>query len=517
MKKFLWILLILVLLLCALFTALILFYGKNRSFAEAVDDFVRSHKPRVVQEADEVKKDDPVKETVTVTKSTEESAAGEAAVETTEEIPAGDPVNGNGLIAVPGGYTAPSESDLDIPEDLLSLTGLGNIDFTPVTVSDEEAERIEKEVPVGPTGDDLDFDPRFYPYYSFLDEQGKHLYRQMYAHINENSPSFQSVERDISEEALANVFFAVTYDHPELFWLSNGYQGKYTHNGEILELDLLFNQTASDIESARDKFESAVNSIVSAAQGSDYEKERFVHDELARRFLYRFNSLDQSAYSGLVNNQTVCAGYAKSYSRILTLLNIPCYVCVGNAGEPHAWSVVCLDGDYYNVDVTWDDTEKGRGFNYNYFNKTDADYGSSHIRQELSVYLPPCNGTKYRGLEPEEEEEAEDRAEEDTGNNDGNPTLESMGYSEDDVLRNAEDYYNLIRDRMNANGRGEYSVQIPVDDNTVHAIDNAYNSEFKARVVTPYCDENDADVSVMFDASPLAGGYWNTVTKIIVY
>ena len=33
---------------------------------------------------------------------------------------------------------------------------------------------------------------------------------------------------------------------------------------------------------------------------------------------------------------------------------------------------------------------------YDYFNKTDADFASTHVRQNLSVYLPACNGTAYR-------------------------------------------------------------------------------------------------------------------------
>ena len=52
-----------------------------------------------------------------------------------------------------------------------------------------------------------------------------------------------------------------------------------------------------------------------------------------------------------------------------------------------------LDGVWYNVDVTWDDAAAIR---YDYFNKTDADFASTHVRQNLSVYLPACNGTAYR-------------------------------------------------------------------------------------------------------------------------
>lgn len=91
-----------------------------------------------------------------------------------------------------------------------------------------------------------------------------------------------------------------------------------------------------------------------------------------------------------------CAGYARAFQYILQKLSIPCYYCTGHAGEEHAWNIVALEEDYYNVDVTWDDTDQ---ISYDYFNKTDADYAKTHVRTNLSVNLPPCNGTAYRNME----------------------------------------------------------------------------------------------------------------------
>ena len=85
----------------------------------------------------------------------------------------------------------------------------------------------------------------------------------------------------------------------------------------------------------------------------------------------------------------------------MTQLGIPCYMCEGYAGEAHGWNIICLDGEYYNVDLTWDDADPGE-IRYNYFNKTDADYGFTHIRRGLSTYLPSCNGEKYRDHDPGE-------------------------------------------------------------------------------------------------------------------
>ncbi len=97
-----------------------------------------------------------------------------------------------------------------------------------------------------------------------------------------------------------------------------------------------------------------------------------------------------------MDHSSVCAGYSRAYQYILQKLGIPCYYCTGSSGEDHAWNIVKLDDGYYNVDVTWDDTDPAT---YDYFNKTDSDYAGTHVRKSLSVYLPACNGMKYRNLE----------------------------------------------------------------------------------------------------------------------
>ena len=122
-------------------------------------------------------------------------------------------------------------------------------------------------------------------------------------------------------------------------------------------------------------------------------------------------------------------------------LGIPCYYCTGYAGEAHAWNIVALDDGYYNVDATWDDSGGGR---YDYFNKTDTDYADSHIRQELSVYLPPCNGSVYRNLERNPEDNSL-------------RSIADFGMAEDQVLTDMDSYYRDCYDQILQNGKGSYT------------------------------------------------------------
>lgn len=344
-------------------------------------------------------------------------------------------------------YIAPAESDIVVPEQVAGRSGYRQVQDDAQQVDDSVAGDIQNRLDVGNTGDGLDFNAVYYPYYAMLDDKGKHIYRQIYANANAIYPTFMPVE-DVTSKQLRNIFAAVYNDHPELFWLETVYACKYKRTGQCVEIDLEFNRTAQELDSAKEKFNSQVGMIAEGAQNlpDQYTKEKFVHDALLERISYNARAeMNQSAYSALVNGETVCAGYARAFQYILQQLGIPCYYCTGFAGESHAWNIVALDDGYYNVDTTWDDTDGG---NYDYFNKTDEDYARSHIRQELSIYLPPCNGQVYRT--PEESRETE---------YDGRRSLAETGLTEAQVFTDMSGYYTNCYDQVITNGMGHYSFR----------------------------------------------------------
>lgn len=323
----------------------------------------------------------------------------------TEETGEGQTVgNGNRNISVtlpngmPGemnGYVAPSMDQMQIPEDVSGKTG-----FTPVQpeeeqIPDQEAQNLEETLGSGETGEGLSFSAEEYPYYQMLSENQQSVYRQIYANAQNLTEKF-APEKTVSASDVKTAFEAVIGDHPEMFWLETGYSSKYLANGQCVEIDLKYNSTADDLESAKQRFDAAAQNLIAGAASldSNYEKEKYVHDALASAVAYDLTAdMNQSAYSALVNGKSVCAGYARAYQYLLQQLGIPCYYCTGYSGGNHAWNIVKLEDGYYNVDVTWDDAAAIR---YDYFNKTDADFASTHVRQNLSVYLPACNGTAYR-------------------------------------------------------------------------------------------------------------------------
>ncbi|MBR5405528.1 MAG: leucine-rich repeat protein [Oscillospiraceae bacterium] len=63
--------------------------------------------------------------------------------------------------------------------------------------------------------------------------------------------------------------------------------------------------------------------------------------------------------------ETVCDGFAKAYTMLLTTAGIESYH-VGNAG--HAWNLVRIGDSYYHADVTWDNHTEGTIYGTMYTN-----------------------------------------------------------------------------------------------------------------------------------------------------
>ena len=361
----------------------------------------------------------------------------------------------------------PSLFGITVPDNVSGKNGYEPIKSNNSEIDDEEAANLSNELNTGDTGDSLTFDSRFYPYYYMLDAKGQHMYRQIYANANALNGRFAPVE-NVTVNELRDAFAAVYNDHPELFWVDTAYSCKYKRDGQCAEIDLQFNYTADNLTSEKAAFNEKSREITDEARKleTNYEKEKYVHDTLISKVEYvDYSKINQSAYSALVNGRTVCAGYARAFQYMMQQLRIPCYYCTGYAGESHAWNIVKLDNDYYNVDATWDDTGEGT---YDYFNKSDADFSWNHLRQELSVFLPPCNGTTYRNLENKEEEDDDDDDGDDEEEYDSRRSIADLGFTKENALTSLETFYNSCYSNIVTRGLGSYSFNTLISGKSLY-------------------------------------------------
>lgn len=153
------------------------------------------------------------------------------------------------------------------------------------------------------------------------------------------------------------------------------------------------------------------NEIISEDM-TDFETELALHDWLIRNGRYDEQSRDNVAHIGQPDNNDpygmlnggygICLGFATTFQLFMDLAEIECITVVGAAygsTADHAWNMVKLDGEWYCVDVTWDNSGEtsvntARG-THKYFNVTSERLRETNHQWDYRN-VPEATATHYR-------------------------------------------------------------------------------------------------------------------------
>ncbi len=200
----------------------------------------------------------------------------------------------------------------------------------------------------------------------------------------------------LSADEIKTVYSAYQYDHTECFWLDSGC-GISSNANTVLSVTPNYSFAGDALTKARKMFDGAVEDILSKIDksASDFEKEKALHDILAQNTAYEISAKNaHNAYGALVEGEAVCEGYAKAFQYLLHRLGIQSAIVIGESrGVAHGWNIVKIDGDWYHVDLTWDD--QNDNIYYAYFNKTDNAIKEDHVIYDVGFDMPECTATKY--------------------------------------------------------------------------------------------------------------------------
>lgn len=162
--------------------------------------------------------------------------------------------------------------------------------------------------------------------------------------------------------------------------------------------------------------------IVKQATGTDVEKLRFFHDTIIDRCAYDKEGYpdpddthyaDYTAYGALVAGKAVCEGYTKAFTLLCNQAGIPCWTVVGVTDVPHAWNYVKLDGNYYMVDTTLDDTWVQENRHKYFLAGADVQAERHNVSGVTPGQLYPTYYAPGQGVpEAEPQQEAEEQQEE---------------------------------------------------------------------------------------------------------
>ncbi len=226
----------------------------------------------------------------------------------------------------------------------------------------------------------VDYTPNSSDYwYSHMNSLQKLYYAIIYdAMINmEPGEIFLGLENNNFTQNISVAYIGVTVDHPEIFWMGDTYQIAVVGDRHYIKLTYAYDKTERD--SMKAQLDERVSQIISSAEGlTPSIKQRFYHDLLCGTVEYDFGGGSvYTSYGALVEGLAVCEGYSRAMQLLCIRSSMECTLVYGTANnELHLWNAVNLAGEWYNVDVTWDDV--GNVPVYNYYNITDEQISKDH-------------------------------------------------------------------------------------------------------------------------------------------
>lgn len=215
-------------------------------------------------------------------------------------------------------------------------------------------------------------------YYEMMSSSERAVYRDMYEAFVNRATSFCIPNCEYKK--IGEIFERLTDDHPEIFYVKYiQIQSRSFISGYRIVPQYRFSK--DEIQYLRDAVDDSIEKIVEKCAGKrTIEAERIIHDYIVE--ISEYKDLE-APYSHempgvFLYGIGVCEGISKAFKYLCDKVGIRAGIIVGNVKEEntaHAWNQIWIDGNWYNIDVTFDmNLSKCVGdIRYDYFNMSDKE------------------------------------------------------------------------------------------------------------------------------------------------
>ena len=206
-------------------------------------------------------------------------------------------------------------------------------------------------------------------------------------------------EFGITTGQIAYIMQRVRYRYPLIFYIDNAYYINYGDGNTVSSVEPIYTMSKQETSDALEYVNSELDKIIATVPAGldDVEKAAYLHDYICLAFCYDLFSDNSSkiydVYNMLKNKYGVCDAYTRLYTALLGKCGIEADGVWSNS-MVHSWSEIKLNGEWYCVDVTWDDPVNGNAdlsqmrsdylgkANHEYFLKSTAHFADHDLNAE---------------------------------------------------------------------------------------------------------------------------------------
>lgn len=200
---------------------------------------------------------------------------------------------------------------------------------------------------------------KIYPFVPAVEEYYPGVEDYIASALREKKSNINIAQFGVSTDNIIYVFKSTIFDNPDIFYVEASYINyKFNNQTGLVEyIQPTYIVSKSKIPAMIKKFNSAAKTFISGigSNWTDFQKALTLHDRIAVSCKYKEqNALSFTAYSALVTGKSICEGYSRAYSYLLSLVGVDSKI-INNDKHHHCWNCVKVGGRWYHIDVTSDD------------------------------------------------------------------------------------------------------------------------------------------------------------------
>lgn len=232
-------------------------------------------------------------------------------------------------------------------------------------------------------------------YYSQMNKQQKRIYQVIKSSLEAFSQSFD-VQR-INGTELNDIFYKLRLDCPQIFYAST-FQYSFYEDSTLVKIKPIYLFEKNKIRDHQMALNARVEKLARVVKDkNDWEKEQYIHDFICENVTYDKlkKQYSHEILGPLGQGVGVCEGIAKSVKILCDQLSIPCIIAISENNPlkhikyRHAWNVIQINGAWYHLDATFDNSLGKTEVRYDYFNLDDKSIFKDH---EPVIYkVPSCS------------------------------------------------------------------------------------------------------------------------------
>lgn len=243
---------------------------------------------------------------------------------------------------------------------------------------------------------DLSDGEKLYPEYALIKQPDADIEEAFYQGLFEMQEEIDltALGTSMTKQDVEAVMASIRFSHPELFYTASFYQVTMSGAGIVKSVNPEYLYPREDVLVMRETYESELDAIVAGVElsWSDFDKALYLHDYFVRNYKYDHSFQIRDAYNFFTQRTGVCQAYMLAMIAAGERVGLEVLPVTSNE-MLHAWNLVRVDGEWYHVDVTWDDADGlASKVSYRYFLQSDVgirtidkDATQAHTKWETSA------------------------------------------------------------------------------------------------------------------------------------